>query len=78
MRLATDGVTPVPRLVMVNDLGKEDGYFCELTSPLFLAPGDRVLFDGMKSNLTVTRASGETFSPTGKWGVRCSYGHPRL
>ncbi|MFJ4185471.1 hypothetical protein [Kitasatospora sp. NPDC089509] len=77
MRLATGGVTPVLRLVMVNDLGEHDGYVCEPTSPLFLAPGDRILFDGMKMNLTVTRASGETFSPTGRWGVRCSYGRPR-
>ena len=78
MRLPTDGVTPIPRLVVVDDLGMDDGYFCELESPLFLAPGDRVLFDGRGSRLVVTRAGGETFSPAGTWGVRCSYGRPRL
>ncbi|MFJ1755157.1 hypothetical protein [Kitasatospora sp. NPDC088134] len=72
MHLVTDGVTPVPRLVMVDDLGKDDGYYCEPDRPLFLAPGDRILFDGMKMILTVTRAGGGTFSPTGQWGVRCS------
>ncbi|MFC8717886.1 hypothetical protein [Kitasatospora sp. NPDC057198] len=78
MRLPTDGVTPVSRLVMLDDLENDDGYFCELASPLFLAPGDRVLFDGMRASLAVTRANGETFSPTGTWGVRCRYGRPRF
>ncbi|MFF2073494.1 hypothetical protein ACFVXG_01915 [Kitasatospora sp. NPDC058162] len=76
--MATDGVTPVQQFVMVDDLGPDSGYFCELTDPLFLAPGDRILFDGFKSKLIVTRRSGETFSPAGKWGVRCTHGHARF
>ncbi|MFF4342584.1 hypothetical protein ACFY00_21970 [Kitasatospora sp. NPDC001540] len=71
MRLPTDGVTPIPRLVMVDDFGEDDGYFCELTDPLFLAPGDRVRFDGMRMDLVVTRADGGILSPAGTWGVRC-------
>ncbi|WP_457033491.1 hypothetical protein [Kitasatospora sp. P5_F3] len=78
MRLATDGLTPVPQFVMVDDLEEDGGYFCELTAPLSLAPGDRILFDGFKMNLTVIRGSAETFSPSGNWGVRCNSGHPRL
>ncbi|MGW7025601.1 hypothetical protein OG264_36200 [Streptomyces xanthophaeus] len=69
MLLPTDGVTPVPRLVLVDDLQTDDGYFCTLSAPLFLAPGDRVRFD--RSSLRVTRANGEAFAPVGTWGVRC-------
>ncbi|MGW7135537.1 hypothetical protein [Streptomyces xanthophaeus] len=39
MLLPTDGVTPVPRLVLVDDLQTDDGYFCTLSAPLFLATG---------------------------------------
>ncbi|MFD8704823.1 hypothetical protein ACFV1W_19740 [Kitasatospora sp. NPDC059648] len=77
MQVITDGITPVPRFVMVDDLGPDFGYFCELTEPLFLAPGDRILFDGMRTVLTVTRTDGTAFSPTGRWGVRCGDG-PRI
>ncbi|MFJ9776707.1 hypothetical protein ACIRVF_36655 [Kitasatospora sp. NPDC101157] len=56
---------------MVDELGAEFGYFCELAEPLFLAPGDRILFDGMRATLTVTRAGGATSSPSARWGVRC-------
>ncbi|MFF0413555.1 hypothetical protein ACFYUY_24345 [Kitasatospora sp. NPDC004745] len=76
MHLAVDGETPVPRFVMVDDIGRADGYYCALSSPLFLAPGDRILFDGMRSVLTVTRATGEVLSPEGTWGVRCGSAHP--
>ncbi|MFG2750265.1 hypothetical protein [Streptomyces xanthophaeus] len=31
--LPTDGVTPVPRLVLVDDLQTDDGYFCTLSAP---------------------------------------------
>ncbi len=66
MRLATDGLTPLARLVLVDDLEEADGYYCKPAGPLFLAPGDRILFDARRTSLVVTRASGETFSPTGE------------
>lgn len=69
MRIATDGVTPVPRMILVGAAESDDGCHCDLDRPLFLAPGDLVSFDGRE--LAVTRAGGETFSPAGEWGVRC-------
>ncbi len=58
-------------------VGVEHGWapqdrFCELDGPLFLGIGDRVRFDGR--SLSVTLKSGETFSPTGTWGIRCRRG----
>ena len=61
---------------MVDDMESDDGHYCELDRPLFLAPGDLVGFDG--SRLSVTRAGGETFSPAGAWGVRCHGRHGRF
>ncbi|WBP91312.1 hypothetical protein [Kitasatospora cathayae] len=75
MLLIADGVTPVPRMMLVDDLETDSGGFCELDSPLFLAIGDRISFDGR--SLSVTRANGETFSPSGEWGIRCRRG-PRI
>ncbi|MFF3075418.1 hypothetical protein, partial [Kitasatospora sp. NPDC057936] len=75
MLLLADGVTPVPRMMLVNDLETDSGGFCELNSPLFLAVGDRIAFDGR--SLLVSRASGESFSPNGEWGIRCRRG-PRI
>ncbi|MEU8889117.1 hypothetical protein [Streptomyces sp. NPDC048442] len=72
MRLATDGVTPVPRLLLVDELETDDGHFCELSAPLLLTPGDRISFDG--GSLVVTRVNGETFEPAGTRGVRCRGG----
>lgn len=77
MRPATDAVTAVPRLVPVDDPGEDDGCLREPAGPLFLAPGDRLLSDGTKSDLTVTRARDKTFAPTAGWDVRRSHGHPR-
>ncbi|MFF7589348.1 hypothetical protein ACFZCK_17860 [Kitasatospora purpeofusca] len=69
MLLPADRVSPVPRLTLVDDLETDGGGFCEPDSPLFLAIGDRISFDGR--SLSVTRASGGTFSPSGEWGIRC-------
>ncbi|MEU6299431.1 hypothetical protein [Streptomyces erythrochromogenes] len=69
MRLITDGVTPVPRMMLVDDLETDDGRFCELDRPLFLRIGDRIDFDGR--TLSVTPKGGESFSPGGAWGIRC-------
>ncbi|MER7734028.1 hypothetical protein ABTX80_24370 [Streptomyces erythrochromogenes] len=69
MRLITDGITPVPRMMLVDDLETDDGRFCELDRPLFLRIGDRIDFDGR--TLSVTPKSGEAFSPSGAWGIRC-------
>ncbi|MEV6682459.1 hypothetical protein AB0N09_37205 [Streptomyces erythrochromogenes] len=72
MRVITDGVTPVPRMMLVDDLETDDGRFCELDRPLFLEIGDRIGFDGR--TLSVTRKSGKTYSPAGDWGIRCRRG----
>lgn len=75
MRLVTDGATPTSRLLLVKDLETDDGYAFELASPLFLAVGDRVAFEG--SRLVVVRANGVRLSPAGDWSTRCGPGSLR-
>ncbi|MFF8413886.1 hypothetical protein [Streptomyces omiyaensis] len=70
-----DGATPVSRSVLVNDLETDDGYAFEPASPLFLAAGDRVGFEG--GVLVVVRAGGERLAPAGDWSPRCGPGAPR-
>lgn len=67
MRLIADGTTTASQLVLVNELESDDGYAFELDSPLFLAVGDQVSFEG--SDLVVARASGER--------LRAAYPGPR-
>lgn len=75
MRLVADGATPTSRLVLVKDLETDDGYAFEVASPLFLAAGDRVVFEG--SRLVVVRASGVRLPPAGGWSTRCGAGSLR-
>lgn len=75
MRLVADGATPTSRLVLVKDLETDDGYAFELASPLFLAAGDRIGFEG--DGLIVVRAGGERLSPAGGWSTRCGPGSLR-
>ncbi|WP_406206599.1 hypothetical protein OH807_33150 [Kitasatospora sp. NBC_01560] len=70
MDLVTDGATPIPRMVIVNELETEGGAFVTPEHPLFLAVGDLVAFDGR--TITVTRADGASFTPAGVSGIRCS------
>ncbi|MFD8417526.1 hypothetical protein [Streptomyces sp. NPDC059650] len=75
MRLVADGATPTSRLVLVKDLKTDDGYAFELASPLFLAAGDRIAFEG--DGLVVVRAGGERLSLAGDWSTRCEPGSLR-
>ncbi|WP_329485045.1 hypothetical protein OG618_00360 [Kitasatospora sp. NBC_01246] len=72
MRLIADGTTTASQLVLVNELESDDGYAFELDSPLFLAVGDQVSFEG--SDLVVARASGERLRAAGSWSTRCRIG----
>ncbi|MFA7761791.1 hypothetical protein [Streptomyces sp. NRRL S-448] len=69
MRLEADGATPIPRLVLVEDLETETGHAFELASPLFLAAGDRIAFEGDVP--VFVRADGEKVTPAGNWSTRC-------
>jgi hypothetical protein len=75
MRLEADGATPISRLALVKDLETDNGYAFEPASPLFLAPGDRIAFEG--SGLVVVWAAGERLTPTGGWSTRCRLGAER-
>ncbi|MFJ3723056.1 hypothetical protein ACIPYQ_10855 [Streptomyces sp. NPDC090045] len=75
MRLIADGTTPISRSVLVKDLETDDGYAFELASPLFLACGDRIGFEG--DGLVVVRAGGERLTPAGGWATRCGPGARR-
>ncbi|MEU9720824.1 hypothetical protein [Streptomyces sp. NPDC047976] len=69
MRLIADGATPIPRMVLVEDLETDDGYVFEPAEPLFLAAGDRIAFEG--DGLVVVRAAGGRLVPPGSWSTRC-------
>lgn len=69
MRVTADGATPVPRLVLVEDLETDYGHAFELASPLFLAAGDRIAFEGDVP--VFVRAGGEQVTPAGTWSTRC-------
>ncbi|MFE5829342.1 hypothetical protein ACFQ67_03575 [Streptomyces sp. NPDC056488] len=75
MRLVADGITPISRRVLVDAFETDDGYAFEPASPLFLAAGDRVSFEG--DRLVVVRAGGERLAPVGGWSTRCGPGSPR-
>ncbi|KJY41855.1 hypothetical protein [Streptomyces sp. A1547] len=69
MRLVADGITPTSRLVLVEDLETDNGHAFELASPLLLAVGDRIGFEG--GRLAVVRASGDRLTLVGDWSTRC-------
>ncbi|MFE5512661.1 hypothetical protein ACFQ9J_19095 [Streptomyces sp. NPDC056529] len=75
MRLVADGTTPIPRRVLVDAFETDAGHAFEPASPLFLAAGDRVSFEG--DGLVIVRAGGERLSPAGGWSTRCRSGSPR-
>lgn len=72
MRLVADGATPIPRSVLVDDLETDDGHAFEPASPLFLAAGDRIDFEG--DLLVLVRAGGERVAVAGSWSTRCRLG----
>ena len=75
MRLITDGATPVPRLVLLDEVETDDGYVFELDRSLFLAVGDRIGFEG--GGLAVVRSDGHRVQPAGSWSTRCKVGYRR-
>ncbi|MFE1790653.1 hypothetical protein ACFW7J_20035 [Streptomyces sp. NPDC059525] len=76
MRVVADGITPTSRLVLMDDLETDNGHAFELASPLFLAVGDRIGFEG--GRLVVVRADGDRMMPAGDWSTRCGLRAGRL
>ncbi|MFV6027010.1 hypothetical protein [Streptomyces sp. NPDC056264] len=69
MRLIADGSTPLPRAVLVDALEHDDGYTFEPASPVFLAAGDQLRFEG--GGLVVLRDGGVRHDLVGDWYWRC-------
>ncbi|MFD3993534.1 hypothetical protein [Streptomyces sp. NPDC058583] len=69
MRIIADGSTPLSRTVLVDALEHDDGYTFEPASPLFLAAGDRLRFEG--GALVVLRDGGVRHDLVGDWYWRC-------
>ncbi|MFF0746620.1 hypothetical protein ACFYVL_40150 [Streptomyces sp. NPDC004111] len=57
MRFDFDGVTPVPRMLLVSGFQLDSGFHVGLDRPVFVAAGDRVSYGG--GAVVVTRPSGE-------------------
>ncbi|WP_055598644.1 hypothetical protein [Streptomyces aureus] len=70
MRIITDGMTPLSRAVLVDALESDDGRTFEPGSPLLLAAGDRLRFEG--DALVVLRDGGVRHDLVGEWSWRCS------
>lgn len=67
MRLNIDGVTPVPRMLLLSEFQLHADFQVELDAPVFVAAGDRVSYqDG---GVVVTRSTGEQY----KHPIRDSY-----
>ncbi|MFF8883863.1 hypothetical protein [Streptomyces flaveolus] len=54
-------------MVLVKDFETDDGYAFELAGPLFLAAGDRIVYES--DRLVVVRACAERLSPAGDWST---------
>ncbi|MFJ1706325.1 hypothetical protein [Kitasatospora sp. NPDC088346] len=57
MRVNFDGVTPMPRALMLSAFLLRPDFRVELENPVFVAVGDRVLYEGC--GILVTRPTGE-------------------
>ncbi|MEU8921869.1 hypothetical protein AB0D10_13170 [Kitasatospora sp. NPDC048545] len=57
MRVNFDGVTPVPRMLLLRDFLLHSDFRVGLDEPLFVAAGDRLSYD--KGDVVVTRPTGE-------------------
>ncbi|MFJ7986036.1 hypothetical protein [Streptomyces sp. NPDC096351] len=69
MRLIADGSSPLPRAVLVDALEHDDGSTFAPASPLFLAAGDRLRFEG--GTLVVLRDGGMRHDVVGDRSWRC-------
>ncbi|MET9617643.1 hypothetical protein [Kitasatospora indigofera] len=56
MRIDADGVTPVPRLLLIGEFQLRSGFHVDLDKPVFVAAGDRVSYED--GAVVVTRPSG--------------------
>lgn len=52
-----DGVTPMPRMLLVSDFLLRPGFQVDLDGPLLVEAGDRVAYEGRA--VVVTRPTGE-------------------
>ncbi|KQV11414.1 MULTISPECIES: hypothetical protein [unclassified Kitasatospora] len=57
MRIDFDGVTPVLRMLLLNEFQPHSDFHVELERPVFVAVGDRVSYEG--GAVVVTRLTGE-------------------
>ncbi|MEV7123767.1 hypothetical protein [Kitasatospora griseola] len=57
MRIDFDGVTPVPRMLLLSEFQLHSDFHVELERPVFVAAGDRVSYKG--GAVVVTRSTGE-------------------
>ncbi|MCX4752445.1 hypothetical protein [Kitasatospora purpeofusca] len=57
MRINFDGVTPVPRLLLLSEFQLHCDFHVDLDKPVFVAAGDRVSYED--GAVVVTRPTGE-------------------
>ncbi|MFD8483922.1 hypothetical protein [Kitasatospora sp. NPDC059673] len=57
MRVDFDGITPIPRMVLVSEFLLRPDFRVELDRPLFAAAGDRASYED--GAVVVTRPTGE-------------------
>ncbi|MFD0279509.1 hypothetical protein ACFVHB_37230 [Kitasatospora sp. NPDC127111] len=57
MHVNFDGVTPVPRMLMLSEFLLHSDFQVELDGPVFVAAGDRLSYGG--GHVVVTRPTGE-------------------
>ncbi|KQV19086.1 MULTISPECIES: hypothetical protein [unclassified Kitasatospora] len=57
MRINFDGVTPVPRMLLLSEFQLNPDFHVSLDRPVFVTAGDRVSYEG--GAVVVTRPTGE-------------------
>ncbi|MFJ7967096.1 hypothetical protein [Streptomyces sp. NPDC096324] len=67
MRLNIDGVTPLPRMLLISEFLLHADFQVELDGAVFVAAGDRVSYED--GSVVVTRSTGEQY----KHPIRDSY-----
>ncbi|MEU6091022.1 hypothetical protein ABZ865_30460 [Streptomyces sp. NPDC047085] len=57
MRVNADGITPVPRMLLISEFLLHSDFQVELDGPVFVAAGDRLSYE--EGNVVVTSPTGE-------------------
>ncbi|MFF7459212.1 hypothetical protein [Kitasatospora sp. NPDC008115] len=57
MRVNFDGITPLPRMLLLSEFLLHSDFRVGLDEPVFVAAGDRVSYEG--GDVVVTRPTGE-------------------